>query len=65
MAHFEAVASAAPQLDIYLYENRDRAGYTLSLTLISELRRRVPTICWTEGNGRPAGAGPCVPGATR
>jgi dihydrodipicolinate synthase/N-acetylneuraminate lyase len=53
--HFTAVAEAAPELALYLYENPERAGYSIGVEVVTGLVERVPNILGVKDTGDSIG----------
>lgn len=51
LAHFTAVAAAAPDVDHYVYENPERVGFTLGPGLVLQLLRDVPNLRGIKDTG--------------
>lgn len=53
--HFRAVAEEAPGVDLYLYDNPERVGYSLGVDLVVSLVREVPNILGIKDTGDSVG----------
>jgi dihydrodipicolinate synthase/N-acetylneuraminate lyase len=51
--HFSSAAEAAAPLPFYLYEFRARAGYSIPLAVIRELRERAPNLVGMKVSNKP------------
>jgi 4-hydroxy-tetrahydrodipicolinate synthase len=49
--YYRAVAEAAPDVDVYLYNNPERVGYSLSAKLVASLVAEVPRIRGVKDTG--------------
>jgi dihydrodipicolinate synthase/N-acetylneuraminate lyase len=53
LAHFAAAAAACAPLPFYVYEFRARAGYSVSLDVLSRLREVAPNLAGLKVSNRP------------
>jgi dihydrodipicolinate synthase/N-acetylneuraminate lyase len=55
MGHFDAIASASPELDLYVYENPERVGYSIPVDVICAMARDIPNVKGVKDTGDTIG----------
>ncbi len=55
LAHFTAIAEAAPGIGHYVYENPERVGYSVGVDVVARLVREVPNVHGVKDTGDSVG----------